>query len=440
MSERFPHPKAWPFFYGWVALAAGTLGILASVPGQTFGVSAFTEPLLEALAMSRDQISLAYLVGTVASSLVLTFAGAAYDRYGACRVAAAASMLLGVVLAGLSRVDRMVAVVLEAIPALGAAWAGFAVLCVGFFLLRFSAQGVITMVSRNMMMKWFDRHRGLVTGISGLVIAPMFSAAPSVLNGLVESAGWRQTWLTMGMGVGLGFTVLVLLFYRDNPELYGLKPDGPLGEKPLGSHRHRGPANRQYTLAEARRMFTFWLFAVGISLFGMYMTGLSFHVASIFEEAGYSAAEGFAVFLPSAVITLVLRPFVGWAADRFSVRAMFLYLLSGLCLSGVGLARLGVPDGRLWLILGNGVAGSAYNTMMSITWPNLFGREHLGAISGLSMSVTVFTSALGPTLFSLSYTRLGSYEWCGYGIVALTLTAMLLSRYTVDPQGISERG
>lgn len=434
MSHRFPHPGAWPFFYGWVVLAAGTLGILASVPGQTFGVSAFTEPLLDALAMSRDQISMAYLVGTVASSLVLTFAGAAYDRFGARRVGAAAAMLLGVVLAGLSRVDRVVAALLTVVPSLGPAWAGFAVLCLGFFLLRFSAQGVMTMVSRNMMMKWFDRHRGLVTGISGFVIAPMFSAAPSVLNGLVESAGWRHAWSTMGWIVGVGFTLIVLLLFRDNPERYGLKPDGPLGEKPMGSHRRRGPVRKHYTLAEARGMFTFWLFAVGISLFGMYMTGLSFHVASIFEEAGYEAVDGFAVFLPSAAITLILRPFVGWAADRYSVRVMFLYMLSALCVAGLGLARLGDPGGRALLILGNGVAGSAYNTMMSITWPNLFGREHLGAISGLSMSVTVFTSALAPTLFSFSHTRLGSYQWCGYGIIVLTLTAMALSARTVDPQ------
>lgn len=434
MPHRFPHPKAWPFFYGWVVLAAGTLGILGSVPGQTFGVAAFTEPLLEALAMSRDQISLAYLVGTVGSSLVLTFAGAAYDRFGARRVAAVSSMLLGFILAVLSRVDKVVAAVAEAVPALGAAWTGFAVLCGCFFLLRFSAQGVLTMVSRNMMMKWFDRHRGLVTGISGFAIAPLFSAAPLVLNNAVSSMGWRETWSILSMVMGVGFTVVVLLLYRDNPEAYGLKPDGPLGGKPLGSHRRRGPVNKHYTLAEARRTFTFWLYAVGISLFGMYMTGVSFHIASIFEQAGFTAEEGFAVFLPSAGVALVLRPFVGWAADRFPVRALFLYLMAALCLSGLGLARLGDPGGRLLLILGNGLAGSVYNTLMSVTWPNLYGREHLGAISGLSMSVTVFTSALGPTLFSLSFTRIGAYGWCGVGILVLAALAGVLSFRTVDPQ------
>jgi hypothetical protein len=349
-------------------------------------------------------------------------------------VAAAATLLLGIILGVLSRVDRLVGWVSDLLPAVDAAWVGFMVLCVCFFLLRFSAQGVLTMVSRNMMMKWFDRHRGLVTGISGFVIAPLFSAAPSVLNTMVGASGWSETWAMLAVILGVGFTLMVLLLYRDNPEMYGLKADGPLGERSLGSHRHRGPASRQYTLAEVRRMFTFWLYAVGLSLFGMYVTGLSFHVASIFEQAGYTAEQGFNLFLYSAGIALFLRPVVGWAADRYPVQPMFLYLMGGIFLSGLGLSLLAQPAGRILLIVGNGCAGSCYTTLLSITWPNLFGRRHLGAISGQFMSVVVFTSALGPTLFSLSFSRLGSYVWCGTGIMVLAAMAMVLSFRTVDPQ------
>ena len=41
-------PRNLPFFYGWWLAAVGTLGILASMPGQTMGVSVFTDQLLEA--------------------------------------------------------------------------------------------------------------------------------------------------------------------------------------------------------------------------------------------------------------------------------------------------------------------------------------------------------------------------------------------------------
>ena len=62
-NRPFP-PSRLPFFYGWVILLAGTIGILMSIPGQTMGVSVFTENLLRDLAINRNNLSLAYLVGT----------------------------------------------------------------------------------------------------------------------------------------------------------------------------------------------------------------------------------------------------------------------------------------------------------------------------------------------------------------------------------------
>ncbi|MFW6289211.1 MAG: MFS transporter, partial [Spirochaetota bacterium] len=76
-------PARFPFFYGWVLLGSGTIGLLMSAPGQTVGVSVFTDPLMEALGLTRSLLSLGYLVGTLASALLLSRAGRLYDRYGA---------------------------------------------------------------------------------------------------------------------------------------------------------------------------------------------------------------------------------------------------------------------------------------------------------------------------------------------------------------------
>ncbi len=73
-NKPFPVSK-FPFFYGWVILAAGTIGILMSIPGQTMGVSVFTESLLSDLQINRNNLSLAYLVGTLGSGLIITRAG-----------------------------------------------------------------------------------------------------------------------------------------------------------------------------------------------------------------------------------------------------------------------------------------------------------------------------------------------------------------------------
>jgi len=59
-------------FYGWIIVFVGVVGIVMSMPGQTVGVSAFTEHLLQAFNLTRNQFSFAYMLGTILSSLFLT--------------------------------------------------------------------------------------------------------------------------------------------------------------------------------------------------------------------------------------------------------------------------------------------------------------------------------------------------------------------------------
>jgi MFS transporter, OFA family, oxalate/formate antiporter len=63
-------PAKWPFFYGWVIVFAGIVGIIMSIPGQTIGVSVFTDHLINALDISRVNLSMAYMTGTIMSGLL----------------------------------------------------------------------------------------------------------------------------------------------------------------------------------------------------------------------------------------------------------------------------------------------------------------------------------------------------------------------------------
>ena len=67
--------STFPFFYGYIIIFSGTIGVLMSAPGQTIGISVFTDFLIDALGITRDSLSLAYLIGTMSSSFLLTRAG-----------------------------------------------------------------------------------------------------------------------------------------------------------------------------------------------------------------------------------------------------------------------------------------------------------------------------------------------------------------------------
>lgn len=139
---RFPFdPARLPFFYGWAVLGSATLGVLMSAPGQTVGVSVFTDFLIDALGLSRSLLSLAYCAGTIASALLLSRLGRLYDRYGGRWVAVGAAASLALVLAGLSVSPAAARGLAALLPERFANAAAFVVIAVGFFLLRFCGPG-----------------------------------------------------------------------------------------------------------------------------------------------------------------------------------------------------------------------------------------------------------------------------------------------------------
>jgi len=83
LQRQLIDPAKSPIFYGYVILVIGTIGVYCSIPGQTIGVSVFTDPVKDALGLSRNQFSNAYMIGTIASSLIIGKAGVWFDRYGA---------------------------------------------------------------------------------------------------------------------------------------------------------------------------------------------------------------------------------------------------------------------------------------------------------------------------------------------------------------------
>ncbi|QBG49190.1 MFS transporter [Verrucomicrobia bacterium S94] len=230
------NPARCPFFYGWAILFWGIIGIILSVPGQTTGVSAFIEPLIHDLGIGRFQLTIAYGIGTFASSFLITPSGKLFDRIGARWMGFGSCMILGLVLLALSQTARLARI---AEPLLPGQTGLVALLSLLFFALRLSGQGVLTMSSRNMVMKWFDHHRGLASGISGAAVAFSFSYAPTIFSGMINERGWAATWLLLGLLLMLFFSPLLLTFFRDSPEPLGLIPDG---QKQTSGEQSESPA------------------------------------------------------------------------------------------------------------------------------------------------------------------------------------------------------
>ncbi len=431
-NRPFP-PSKLPFFYGWVILAAGTIGILMSIPGQTMGVSVFTESLLEDLNINRNNLSLAYLLGTLISGLIITKAGKLYDRYGARVMTFIAGVMLGVVLLYLTRVDVMAEALSGNNGPVSPALATFVLLAIGFFGIRFFGQGMMTMVSRNMVMKWFDKRRGLANAVLGIFVALGFAIAPKILNQVVERLEWRGAWFALAILVGLVFALFVVIFYRDNPVDCGCVADGKMK---AGRNRKRPPSlpPKDFTLKEAHRTLAFWTFTLGLSLSALYISGLTFHVVSVFETAGMTKANALGIFVPTSLIAVGLQFGGSYVSDYIRLKYLLIFFAVGMMITTVGLIVLGGGNGSYWLVItGNGIIWGFYSVLIGVTWPRFYGLKNLGAISGSSLSFTVIGSALGPYMFSLSHDWTGKYDLVGWVCLAIALILFFLAFKADNP-------
>lgn len=418
----FINPKKWPFFYGYVVLIFGSIGVLFSIPGQTVGVSVFTDPVKDALGLTRNQFSNAYLVGTLLSAFFVTKAGRLFDRFGARYVAFFAAFFLGIALvifsfsAGISQsIKTLFHSVTWLIP--------FIMLCLLFFMVRFCGQGVLTMSSRNMVMMWFDKNRGKVNSISSIAVSLGFSSSPILFNYLIDKEGWEVSWQILAVCLFI-FSYLILQFYRDKPEDFGFVPDG-VSSKEKKEKKKVVASEVNFTLQQAKKTKAFWMFGLALAFNSFFSTGFTFHVVSIFKTQGYDKAAAISVFLPISMIAISVSTLANILSDYVQHKIyLFIMLLSGV-LASVGILVLEHPVGIYFLIIGLGIYSGLFAVINAVTWPRYFGRDYLGAITGKIMSFLVIASALAPSLFSYCYSKFGSYTYMSYILLPFLLFLLI---------------
>jgi MFS family permease len=404
--------KATPFFYGWIILVVGTIGIAMMGPSQTFTISVFIDYFIKDLGISRANISLLYGLATFAASLLLPLTGRLVDHYGPRLTTPLIALGLGLAAMGAALVQ------------------GTATLLVGLLALRFLGFGSLQLVSNNLIAQWFIRRRGRVMGLAGLSLPIGLVIFPALSQTLIEQFGWRWALALLGLLVWLVMLPVSLLFFKDRPELYGLHPDGNPPTLPLSGESGGGEKN--WTLAEARRTGVFWLFGAGMTVLTMILAGLVFHQVSLFEVRGLSRETAVSAFNVIAVFSVVGNLGMGWLLDRCRTRLLLAMTLFLLAATMVMVQVMATPLQALLYGVLNGLVSGAFRVIDAVVWAKYFGRLHLGSIRGAVMIGVVGGTALGPYPLGLSLDYLGSYAPALTALlvlpVGLGLAALLIKR------------
>jgi OFA family oxalate/formate antiporter-like MFS transporter len=236
---------------------------------------------------------------------------------------------------------------------------------------------------------------------------------------LIARGGWREALWELAF-VCFVFAGLALVFLRDNPQSCGVLVDGHTHEDQVPETKDQPSA----TLEQARRSPVFWLATLSLSIHSLFATAVTFHIVSIFAEAGRSQTEAFAYFFPAAIFSTAANLICGWLADKRSLKPFMIIMLSGFLTGAVGLLYLQHTWGYAALVIGFGVGGGLWAVISNLAFIRNFGPLHLGEITGLCTSIMVLASAIGPALFSLGLDYSSSYaaaEWLCIAALVLLL-------------------
>ncbi|QDZ22426.1 MFS transporter [Chloropicon primus] len=374
--------------YAYAIVLIGTLTKALSACGQTTFLGGVLDYIEADLGVKRSTTSVLYSSATLLSASTLPGLGWAMDRLGLRWAGMLNATLMGLVCIVLGSIASE--------PVL---------LTVFFYLLRFLGQGGMQLIGTNLISNWWIQKRGLMQGISGVGLSlSMTGVFPVLARVSCENIGWRLTFAAIGTFVLVFFVPLCSVFFLETPEMYSLRADAARGASGDDDAADRPSKERELegkTLREALRTLDFYAVTLGCSVWAFNATGVFFHLIVILQtdlRADTKVMDSVVphVYLTCAITSSVFTLVIGYLFDRANPKWI---ISAALVLQSLSIFLFSVSRSVPVTILSAfvfGVSNGCMNNMSGVVHAYLFGRKHLGKISGLGYSSMVVGSALGP--------------------------------------------
>ena len=389
--------------YAWLRLAA-SLALMTLGGVAMYGVVVVLPAVQAEFGVTRAEASLPYTLTMIGFGFGGILMGALADRFGVVVPVLIGSATLGVgmILAGMSGSLLQFALAHGVLAGFLGCSATFAPLVADASL-------------------WFTKRRGIAVAIviSGNYLAG--TAWPPLLQHFFDEAGWRATYI----GVGI-FSIAVMLplawVLRKRPPALasaGARPMEAKPERPLGLS-----PNALLVL----------LCIAGLACC-VAMSMPQVHIVAYCGDLGYGAQRGAEMVSLMMGFGIVSRLGFGWIADRIGGLRT---LLLGSALQGIALALFLPFDGLVSLYVVSALFGLFQGGLVPaypIIVREFFSPREAGTRVAIVLMATLFGMALGGWLSGALFDFTGSYRAAfinsiGWNLLNLTIAFWLLRRLT----------
>lgn len=399
--------RAKGFFYGWVIIIACYF-IVFTMMASYYSFGVFFKPIAGEFGWGRAQTSLVISINLMTGAFLGMAVGRLVDKYKPRNIMLAFSVLAGITYVLMSRITGL---------------AQFYSLYGVVLGIAMSANYVIPSVLIN---RWFVKKRGLGLGIVFSAFGMAQMIAPLLAASLIDSVGWRQMYIYMGLLVFV-ITAICALFLRGSPQEMGLLPDGnaapTAAEGGVSAHDLKKNSTAQgLTVKETLRTPTFWL----ISLLWLFMAFpvymIVVHLIPYSTDMGISVIAAASIMTVAGISNVVGRISLGHISDKFGSKTIllisFVMIIFGLLLLiNAHVLMIFYLAAALISLFLNGS-----DTVVIKVLADLFGVKSLGFIVGATSLAWRIGAASGAYLAGLFFDATDSYA----AIFSLATLAMYI--------------
>jgi len=187
------------------------------------------------------------------------------------------------------------------------------------------------------------------------------------------------------------------------------------------------------TLREALLTPCFWVFAIGMALYGGLIASVSLFNESILRELGFGQ-ETFRYAMAGLMSAGLLGNMIAaWSARRIGLPRVMAVSLAILTIVMLTYDRLQSD----WQVITHagifGFCGGVFSVLFFTGFGQAFGHTHLGKIQGCAQALAVIASALGPWWLADVQQRLGSYFFAMTSVAPVFALVAICAWFTKIP-------
>ncbi|WIV19425.1 MFS transporter [Paenibacillus polygoni] len=357
-------------FYGWWIVITAFMSMTFLFTPIVNLISFFTDPVSQELGIERSQFSLYFTIVTLVGLVVAPIAGKILKKVNI-------------------RVFMTVCTLLGALSFVGFSFASNIYVFYALSVLQGISLIAGSIVPSSVLItNWFNEKRGLALGIAlsgsglgGIILSP-------VVSSLINSVGWRTTYLIIGIVIAVTIVPLTAFVVRFHPSDMGLTP---LGQAPT---KDKNQVLSGMNQKDVLRTPSFWILCAAIIVTGIVANTMIINLAPFLTDIGATSSRAaFLLSLGSAMV-IVGKLLVGRMFDKMGLTIMIIFL--GLC-NVLSFVFLRHADGQIAGILYatfTGFGATALTIAPSYITAYLFGEKDFSSIFG---TVSMFSS-LGTAL------------------------------------------